>query len=86
MIGSIELVADKATKLRFEPEVGKKMGGWVRDCGLKHGLIPRGFGEVQNFSPPLIVTEAQIDELFDLFDRTLDDLQALMRTEGLLAA
>jgi adenosylmethionine-8-amino-7-oxononanoate aminotransferase len=33
-------------------------------------------GDIVAFSPPLIITEAQIDELLEKFDRALADTQA----------
>lgn len=74
LIGAAELVADKATKAPFPPDMG--VAARVGDYALKHGVITRALGDTVNFCPPLIITEAQIDELFDGIGRALDDTQA----------
>jgi 4-aminobutyrate--pyruvate transaminase len=74
LIGAAELVADKATKAPFPSEMG--VAARVGEYALKHGVITRALGDTVNFCPPLIITEAQIDELFDGIGRALDDAQA----------
>jgi 4-aminobutyrate--pyruvate transaminase len=86
LIGAVELVAEKATRQSFPADVNPRLGTYVKERALEHGMIPRGSGETQNFSPPLIVSEAEIDHLFDIYTRTLDDVAALLRADGLLAA
>ena len=86
LMGAVELVAEKATRRPFPAEVKPRLGAYVKERALEHGMIPRGFGEAQNFSPPLIVSEAEIDHLFDMYTSTLDDVAALLRADGLLAA
>jgi putrescine aminotransferase len=70
LIAGIELVADKATRRGFEPagEAGKRC---FAHC-LEHGLISRPMGDTMAFSPPLIISRAQIDELVATFGRCLD--------------
>lgn len=74
LIAAIELVADKATKARFEP-VGK-VGTKVFDKAHEHGLIIRNVGDSIAFCPPMIITTAQIDEMLTRFKATLDDVTA----------
>ncbi|MEY4680433.1 MAG: hypothetical protein RLZZ276_2082, partial [Pseudomonadota bacterium] len=38
------------------------------------------------FSPPLVITEAEIDEMFDIFAGALDDLALRVAREDLRAA
>ncbi len=72
LIGALELVADKATKAPFDPpgSVGLKL----LDLCQAEGLIIRAIGEVMAFCPPLIITEAEIDEMFARFRRALSAL------------
>jgi 4-aminobutyrate--pyruvate transaminase len=49
-----------------------------------HGVILRSMpGDIVAFCPPLIVTEAEIDAMFDGFARALDDTLAMVREKGL---
>jgi 4-aminobutyrate---pyruvate transaminase len=69
LIGALEFVADKAAKTPFDPP-----GSWgarLLDLCQEEGLIIRCIGDVAAFCPPLIITEAEIDELFARFGRAL---------------
>ena len=71
LIGAIELVADKATKAKFDPKAGAAAHA-VQMC-QDEGLIVRNvFGDAVAVCPPLIITEDQINELFDTLERGLD--------------
>lgn len=72
LIAALELVADKATKARFDP-VGK-VGLKLFDRAHDHGLIVRAIGDSIAFCPPMIITEAEIDEMLRRFALTLDDV------------
>jgi len=84
MIGGVELVADKATKRPFDPKqfVGAKAAALIQE----QGLIIRPIGDTIGICPPLIITEEQIDELFDALARGLDAAEELVRREALRAA
>lgn len=71
MVGALELVPDKK-KRAFFPERGT-VGPRCRDHALKHGLILRATWDAMLLSPPLIITRAQVDELFDKTWKALDD-------------
>ncbi|HWK66485.1 MAG TPA: aspartate aminotransferase family protein [Rhizobiaceae bacterium] len=71
LIAGVELVADKATKARFD-EPGK-VGGYVFARAHHHGLIVRNIGDTLAFCPPLIITESQIEDMVQAFERTLED-------------
>ncbi len=77
LIGAVELVADKATKEPFDPKLGA--GAKVNQAATDHALIVRAIGDNIAFTPPLIITEAQIDELFDKMTKALDDGAAALR-------
>lgn len=76
MVG-VELVADRATRAPFPPE--RQVAMAVTLEALERGLICYpGTGSVDGvlgdhlkFTPPLILTRAQADELVDILDRAL---------------
>jgi 4-aminobutyrate--pyruvate transaminase len=75
LIGAVELAADPAARKPFDPKRG--VGAYLVRRAQEHGLILRAMaGDIVAFSPPLIITEAQIDELLERFDRALADTQA----------
>jgi 4-aminobutyrate--pyruvate transaminase len=85
LIGAIELVADKASKRAFDAKAG--IGGLVQKAAEKQGLIIRALGgDIVAFCPPLIVKEADIDDIFDRTEKTLDEVEAWISKEGLRAA
>ena len=80
LIGAVELVADKATKRNFDASL--QVGAHCMDRALDHGLILRSLGDIVAACPPLIVTDAQVDELFTKWERALDDTLAYVQREG----
>jgi 4-aminobutyrate--pyruvate transaminase len=71
LIAALEVVADKATREPFDPALGVAMHVGTR--ALDHGLITRALGDTVNFCPPLIITSAEIDDMFDSAAKALDD-------------
>ncbi len=72
LIGAVELVRDKNKRENFDRAM--KIGPWVMNRALEHGLIVRALvNDTIAFCPPLIITERQIDDMFDAMARTLDD-------------
>ena len=59
LVGAVELVADKGTKAPFEP--AGTVAPWLAARAQKHGLIVRAMGDRVAFSPPLIISDAEID-------------------------
>ncbi len=75
LIGAVELVRDKAGKEPFDP--ARMAGQRVAARALEHGLIVRPLADdTIAFCPPLIITETEVDEMFDRFARALDDAAA----------
>lgn len=60
-LGAIELVEDKVARRHF-PE-NKQVGGTCRDHCIRGGLVMRAVRDIMVLSPPLIITEAEIDEI-----------------------
>lgn len=80
LIGAVELVADKATKASHPP--AKMVGQACANYAQAEGLFVRALlGDRVAFCPPLIITEAEINEMFDRFVRALDKTQAWLRTQ-----
>ena len=71
LVGAVELVADKSSKRAFDPKraVGMRAVGFAQE----EGLILRALGgDTVSLCPPLIITDAEIDDMFDRFARALD--------------
>ncbi|MBQ0757981.1 MAG: aminotransferase class III-fold pyridoxal phosphate-dependent enzyme [Amphritea sp.] len=84
MIGAVEMVADKRTGASFE---GGAVGTFAMQSCQKHGMITRSVaGNSLAFCPPLIVTEAQIDEMIEKLGKALDETLDFVTREGLIAA
>jgi adenosylmethionine-8-amino-7-oxononanoate aminotransferase len=73
----LEIVADKAKKARFE---GFNAPDLLRAIALQHGLLLYSrrtnggrFGDWVMVSPPLTVTEAELDEIVERLDRAVAD-------------
>ena len=82
LIGAAEIVRDKATKQSFDPKAG--VAPYLVRRAQHHGVILRSMpGDIVAFCPPLIVTEAEIDAMFEGFARALDDTLAMVREKGL---
>jgi 4-aminobutyrate--pyruvate transaminase len=71
LIGAVELVRDKATKEPFEAAHG--VGAFVASQAQENGLILRALGDSVALCPPLIITEAEIDQIFDRLEKALDE-------------
>jgi len=84
LVGAIELVRDKATKAPFDP--ADAVGPFLAKRGHHHGLILRALGDSIAFCPPLIITESEIDLMFERFALALDDTLAMVRERGLVAS
>jgi 4-aminobutyrate--pyruvate transaminase len=83
LVGGLELVANKATKAPFEAK--DAVSGYLAKRAHHHGLIIRPIGDAIAFCPPLIITESEIDMMFDRFKLALDDTYTMVRDRGLVA-
>ena len=74
LIGAIELVADKHSREQYPPS--QKIAAQVMNAARQHGVIVRATpGDGIAFCPPFIITDDQIDELFDGVQAALDDVR-----------
>lgn len=85
LIGAIELVADKASKRSFDPK--SAVAPRAVQLAEEEGLIVRALaGDSISICPPLVITPAEIDELFDRLGRALDQTLDWARRERLQEA
>jgi 4-aminobutyrate--pyruvate transaminase len=83
LVGGVELVADKKSKKSFDPKRGVafRAFGFVQ----QEGVISRAIaGDTLAICPPLVISESEIDEMFDRLARGLDHTHAWAKSEGLL--
>ena len=64
LLAAVELVEDKATKKMFDPD--KKVGPRLMQEMTKRGLVTRARLENIFFSPPLVITEAELDRMISI--------------------
>ena len=80
MIAAIELVADRAAHTNFDPAL--KVGARLTKLCEAHGVIARALpSDALAFSPPLIMTAPEVDEVLDGVERALDELTVQLRRE-----
>jgi 4-aminobutyrate--pyruvate transaminase len=81
LMGALEVMKNKDTKTPFE--VSEKVGAYVEGRCLENGLIIRAIGDNLAFCPPLITTDAEIDEIFDITQKSLDEAEAWVEEQNL---
>jgi len=84
LIAGVELMADKATRTPFEPS--RKIGVLVQQKCHEAGLVVRAIGDRIAFTPPLIMTEAEIAEMCRRFGQGLDAAWMAMAGESAVPA
>ncbi len=85
LVGAVELDADKRTKRQFDLKKG--VGAMAVRLAEDEGLIVRSiYGDIVSICPPLVISIAEIDELFDRLGRALDKTLDWAKREQLLAA
>ena len=70
LLCGIELVEDKQTRKQYDP--ARKVGPTVDKHARANGLITRFVGDRIAFSPPLIITEEEVDQVALRITRALD--------------
>ena len=81
LIGAIELAESPNTRKPFDPKRG--VGAYLVRRAQEHGLILRVMGgDIIAFSPPLIITEAEIAEMMKRFASALEDTVAWLKVAG----
>ena len=78
LIGALELAEDPAARKPFDPQRG--VGAQVVRRAQAHGLIVRVLGgDVIAFSPPLVISESEIDSMIERTALALDETLAWLR-------
>jgi putrescine---pyruvate transaminase len=78
LLGAVEIVSQSGTNKRFTGKEGVA-GPIVRDICIKNGLMVRGIRDSIVMCPPLIITQAQIDDLVDIIWRSLNEAEPILR-------
>jgi adenosylmethionine-8-amino-7-oxononanoate aminotransferase len=73
LLQGVELVADRETRAPFGPDV--KPGKRIEKAARERGLIFRCGTDYAAFSPPLIATKGDIDEMCDILEASLAEVQ-----------
>jgi 4-aminobutyrate--pyruvate transaminase len=82
LIAGLELVEDKSSKRSFDPQL--KVGFKAFDLAQRNGLVVRAIGDTIALCPPLIITEAQVQEVIARLKTTLDQTAAALSADGKL--
>jgi len=80
LVGAVELVKDKETKMAFEPKSG--VGARCQNFAYEHGLIIRALGDSLAFCPPLVISKDETNELLDCFEKALNDTWGWVQAEA----
>ena len=70
LVAALEIVQDKQTNQRFPAHANAGMT--CREFCFNNGLVMRAVGDTMIISPPLVITEEQVDELVKLARLSLD--------------
>jgi 4-aminobutyrate--pyruvate transaminase len=81
LIGAVQLVADKDSKKPFDAAQGVALK--CADFAHQHGLVVRPLpGDAVAFSPPLVISRAEIEELLERFSKAMDDTLNWLQKEA----
>lgn len=84
LIAAVELVADKAARKNFDPKA--KVGGRMSRLCEENGVIARTvMNDAICFSPPLIISRDEINEMLTRMEKALDELTVQLRREQIAA-
>ncbi|MGE0211358.1 MAG: aminotransferase [Parvibaculaceae bacterium] len=84
LMGAAELVADKATKRPFDPKLA--VGPTCAALLQEEGVVTRAMGDALALCPPLVISEDETNEMFDLVEKALDRTETWVSREKLRAA
>lgn len=83
LIAGVELMRDKATRKPFDP--GLKVGALVERLCQENGLIVRAIGDRIAFTPPMIITADELEDMCARFRRGLDAAWTQIKADGVVA-
>ncbi|REC56200.1 aspartate aminotransferase family protein [Rhodosalinus sediminis] len=85
LLGTMALTPDKARRAKFAADPGT-VGLICREHCFAVDLVMRHVGDRMVISPPLVITEAEIDELVTRARRALDATLESVESQGLMRA
>jgi 4-aminobutyrate---pyruvate transaminase len=77
LLAGLDIVADKKTRAMFDPD--RNVPAIIERNLKKHALILREIGSRIALSPPVIITEGEVDELVARLGQAFDDTLAEVR-------
>jgi len=80
----LESVANRDTKELIDPSA--KVGNRIADACEKRGLLVRPLGHLNVLSPPLVLTETQIDWMVDILRVSITEVMDDLTREGIWSA
>ncbi len=72
LMAAVEFVKDKATKVPFDPKLN--VGPKVHRATIKRGLFTRVKGDSYLLAPPLIITEAEVDQIVNILGEAIQEV------------
>ncbi|MWV27552.1 aminotransferase [Aurantiacibacter rhizosphaerae] len=83
LMAGVELVANRASKTSFAPELAAAeiVFGRARELGV----IVRPVGNTVIMSPPLIISREQVDKLVDALDQAIEDVSGQLLSQAAAA-
>ncbi|HEY0123909.1 MAG TPA: aminotransferase class III-fold pyridoxal phosphate-dependent enzyme [Rhizobium sp.] len=82
MLAAVEFVADRGSKAAFDPAL--KVGARISQAARNRNLIARAMphGDILGFAPPLVMTEAEIDEMVSIAKSAVDEVLKELDSQG----
>ena len=75
LIGAMEFSSDPRMKSKFDP--ARKIAAQAVAKIQEHGVILRALpGDIVGFCPPLVISEAELNDMFDRIDRAMEEFAA----------
>jgi 4-aminobutyrate--pyruvate transaminase len=71
LIGAMEFSSDRATRGKFDPavKIAAQAAAAIQEAGVILRALP---GDIVGFCPPLVITESELDDMFDRIDTAMD--------------
>jgi putrescine---pyruvate transaminase len=85
LMGSLALTPDKSKRAKFAVKEGT-VGLRTRERCFANNLVMRHVGDRMIISPPLVITEGEIDTLISRARKSLDEAYAGVKADGLWVA
>ena len=75
LIGAMEFSADPDSRAKFDPavKIAAQAVAGIQDKGVILRALP---GDIVGFCPPLVITEAELDDMFDRIDDAMETFAA----------